>query len=165
MSEQKPFKYFDSPDGHDTFKKVQCLMKPTIFISGAIGLFDVVCLSQPKGYLPTIGRLMYVSSPFIAATTTFVLVSNGLGSVRNKDDKLNWFVGGFATGTIFGAWRRSGMMGFNLGMALGLVALLRKMAVEQNVTLFPDPKPRYHEVHVHDWTLTKDRPGKWVTSE
>lgn len=165
MSEEKPYKYFDTPDGQDTFKKLECLMKPMLPTAVGIGLFDIIFVSKPKGYLPTIGRLMYVSSPILAASATFVFVTNGMASVRNKDDRLNWFMGGFATGTIFGAWRRSGMMGFNLGMAFGFFAFLRKMAIQSNFTLFPDMKVMHHNITVKDWTLTKERPRKWLTSE
>lgn len=165
MSEEKAFKYFDTPDGHDTFKKLECLMKPILPSAIGIGLFDIILVSKPKGYLPTIGRLMYVSSPFLAAGATFVFVTNGVASVRNKDDKLNWFLGGFATGTVFGAWRRNAMMGFNLGMAFGFIAFLRKLAAQNNFILFPRMKLRYHDVTIQDWTITKERPGKWVTSE
>lgn len=165
MSEEKPFRYFDSPDGQDIFKKLQCLMKPTILTAVGIGFADIVLVSKPKGYLPTIGRLMYISSPILAASATFVLTTNGVASIRNKDDKLNWFMGGFATGTVFGALKRSGMLGFNLGMAFGFLAFLKKMAVENNFQLSPDIKFKYHEVHVQDWTFTKERPRKWLTSE
>lgn len=165
MSEENPYSYFDTPDGQDVDKKLKCFMKPTLQYTLGIALGDIVLYSKPKGYLSTVGRVAYISSPILAAGGTFVLATNTAAAIRKKDDKLNWFMGGFASGTIFGAWRRSGMLGFNLGMALGLIAFLKKMAVENNYTIFPELKVKFHEVHVQDWTLTKDRPRNWVTHE
>lgn len=165
MSEEKSYNYFDTPDGQDIDKKLKCFLKPTLQWAVGIAISDVLLYSRPKGYLPIIGRIAYISSPIVAAGGTFVLATNTAAIIRKKDDKLNWFLGGFASGSIFGAWRRNGMLGFNLGIAFGVLAFLRKLAVENNYTIFPSFKVKFHEVHVQDWSLTKDRPRNWVTHE
>lgn len=163
MSLQKPYKYFDTPDGYDVGKKLICLMKPIVTIALPIGLADVILVTRPKGYLAVLGRMAYVSSPIFGASLSFLVVTNGLASIRNKEDKLNWFLGGFSAGSIFGAFARNRMLGFNLGIAFGTIAFLRKYAAECDFVLFPDFK-FYHDGPIaSDWTLTKYRPGNWTT--
>lgn len=165
MSPVKPYKYFDTPSGYDVDKKFMCLMKPTFVTAATLGFGDVFLFSKPKGYGSIITRVVYLSSPLFASSLSFLLVTNGLAGIRKKDDKLNWFLGGFSAGTIFGAFRGNGMLGFNLGMAFGAMAFIRKMAAENNFELIP-PYKLYHDGPIAtDWTLTKHIPGNWTTGE
>lgn len=165
MAQKKPYHYLDSPDGEDIFKKLWYVMKPTTLAAGFVGLSDILLYSHPKGYVPTLSRLAYMGTPILAAGATFVLTVNSLASIRKKDDKLNWFLGGFATGTIFGAWTRNKMLGFNLGMFLGFVAFLNKMGIENKFDIIPKRQRIIYDVNRIDWTLFKDRPGNWTTGK
>lgn len=167
MSAEKPYEYFDTPDGHDVFKKLRCFMGPTTEWAVGLGIADVALNSHPKGYLATLTRMAYIGSPIIGAGATFVLATNALASIRKKDDKLNWFLGGFAAGTVFGAWKRNGFLGFNVGMAFGIIACLKKYTVEMNYTILPDMTKgiQHHNVYIYDWSLTKERPGNWTTGK
>lgn len=140
-------------------------MAPTALTASSIALYDIFLYSKPKGYLPIVGRAAFVSAPIFASSATFILVSNGVGSIRKKDDLFNWFMGGFAVGPIFGAIKRSGMFGFNLGMALGLIGLLTKYAVQRDYTIFRDTQFYHTGFIATDWTFTKERKGNWTTGE
>lgn len=39
---EKPYEYFDTPAGEDTFKKLWAVLKPTLAIAGGIASADVV---------------------------------------------------------------------------------------------------------------------------
>lgn len=164
MPGEKPYSYFDTPGGKDVFNKFMCVMKPTSQWAFGICLFDLI-VSKPKGYLPTIGRVAYVATPIFGSTTAFVLVTNTAASLRHKDDKLNWFIGGMAAGSVFGGWVRNGMLGFNVGMALGLAAVIRKYFHEIGHVMFPVGPTRTMSTSYQDWTLIKERPRNWTTGQ
>lgn len=51
-------------------------------------------ISRPKGVLNTAVRFAFVSLPIVGVASAFVLTTNALGSLRKKDDHLNWLAGG-----------------------------------------------------------------------
>ncbi|XP_056637483.1 uncharacterized protein LOC130445692 [Diorhabda sublineata] len=165
--EVKPYKYFDTPDGCDVFRKLWCVMKPATLTAFGIGTFDVLAWSHPKGYLPTFGRYIYVGTPILGASATFVLVTNGVTSLRKKDDRLNWFIGGFSAGAFVGAWKKNPMVGFNTGMVFGILAVCRKVLQENNWNVIPPDNIPIASQNVwnYDFSLTRDRPGNWTTGK
>lgn len=165
MSEEKPYSYLDTPDGQDVFKKLYCVMVPTSKIAIAVAATDVILHSKPKGYLPTLGRMAYIAFPIVSAGAAFVLATNSLAAIRKKDDTLNWILGGFASGSIFGAYTRRGMLGFNLGLFFGICGLISKIGIQNNYEFVPDIKKRHHNIGLHDWSLTKERPKNWTTGQ
>jgi NADH dehydrogenase (ubiquinone) 1 alpha subcomplex subunit 11 len=89
--------------------------------------------------------------------------------VRHKDDKLNYILGGCAAGGVFGAWRQSVSFGFLGSLVFGLMAVVKKISLEEGWELFPHHAPlrMYGSLRGsrHDWTLTKPRPKTWKESE
>lgn len=166
MSEGKPYEYFDTPDGYDVDKKLICLLKPTTLVALTVGFGEVITFSKPKGYLQGIGRVAYISSPFFASSLSFLVVTNGLASLRKKDDKLNWFLGGFSVGPVWGAFTRNRAVGFNLGLFVGALCFLKKLAVEKGYVLYnPNIKLYHSNIVASDYTLTKHIPGNWTTGK
>lgn len=159
------YKYYDTPMGEDVFKKLWVSGR----IAGAAGLListcDVMLYSYPKGYLQTMGRYIYITGPFIATAAAFTTTANMLASARGKDDRLNYFLGGVAAGTIIGTWRKSLMVGFAFSVAFGVMGIVRKDALDNN-WLFNPPVVRSYSgpnAHNYDFTLTKERPRNWTT--
>lgn len=111
-------------------------------------------------------RYLYVTTPPVAAATTFVCVSNLAGSIRKKDDEYNWLVGGIAAGSILGAYFKNYRIGFISGTAFGLAAMGLKVAHQCNFKIY-EKKVTLAEggvtSHKFDWTLTKERPRNWTT--
>ncbi|KAJ8925919.1 hypothetical protein NQ315_009771 [Exocentrus adspersus] len=169
--ETRPYRYFDTPDGQDTFKKLWAAMKPTGAVALGVATTDVMLYSHPKGYLPTLARFATIGLPIVGVTTTFVCTTNAVASLRKKDDALNWFVGGFAAGCLFGFITRKATVGFNMGMLLGVAATLRKYSMETELVGSPDLKTHgfLSGVPVYplfpDMTLTEQRPGNWITGK
>lgn len=111
---------------------------------------------------------MYVTSPVVFATGTFVAVSNICGSIRKKDDQLNWFIGGVSAGTVLGTYYKSSGIGFVASTLLGLGLLGVKYARLNNFKLYQDDV-RICEggatSHKFGYTLLKERPGNWTTGK
>ncbi|XP_044263317.1 uncharacterized protein LOC123010470 [Tribolium madens] len=167
--ETKPFDYCSSPDGEDVLQKFGVIAKPVALTAFAFSTIDVMLHSHPKGYMQTIARYCHCSWPIFGAATAFVIGSNLAGSLRKKDDRLNWFIGGASAGAIAGIWRKNTLTGCIVATFAGIVALSKKHCI-MNGTHLLYPK----EYHVQygglrtvrqDWTLTKHRPGNWTTGE
>ncbi|CAH1365535.1 unnamed protein product [Tenebrio molitor] len=167
--ETKPFEYFDSPDGHDVLQKFGVIFKPVALTAFAVSTTDVMLYSHPKGYLQTLGRYVHFGWPIFGAAAAFVLGHNLAGSIRNKDDKLNWFIGGASAGGVLGLWRKTIPGGVLMAGALGVLALSKKHCVENGYD-FIIPKERNVQVGScrgvrRDWTLMAERPKNWTTGE
>ncbi|CAH0550646.1 unnamed protein product [Brassicogethes aeneus] len=167
--ELKPFKFFDSPDGEDIFKKLSLALKPTILAAIGLSTADVLLYSHPKGYAKTLARYAFIGLPIIGITSTFVIVTNLAGSLRKQDGKINWFIGGAAAGSLFGVWSRRPMVGFNMAMFMGIMGSMRKSAQQHGWDVIPPsdtPIAAGTVWSVHqDWTLTAERPRGWTTSK
>ena len=73
---------------------------------------------------------------------------------------------GFAAGSIFGPWSRKPIIGFNMGMLLGLAAVCRKEALQRGWgDILPPVNPELGGIGLvnRDFSFTKERPGNWTT--
>lgn len=167
-TELKEYKYFDTPDGQDIFKKLWIVLKPASMVALAVSTLDVMLYSHPKGYLPTLGRFVYISTPILSMSTAFVATTNLSASIRGKDDKLNWVAGACAAGSVVGIWRKNTPVGFVACLAFSILAIVKKDVMQNGWELMPKDGPRSHggvRMVRHDWTLTKERPRNWITGK
>ncbi|CAG9760222.1 unnamed protein product [Ceutorhynchus assimilis] len=172
MSQKQPkrdpnrYYYFDTPDGEDVMKKLWCVVRPTLPTATLIGIGDVLLYSYPKGYLNSALRFTAVAAPIVGIASTFVLVTNGMTSLRKKDDKLNWFVGGFVAGSCVGLVKRNRMWGFNTGMLFGILGVIRKECAQRGYEISPSNPPRSRRGGatscLMDLSLTAERPRNWT---
>lgn len=58
--------------------------------------------TKPQGYVPTLGAYVRSTVPLAGAGAVFAAVTCASTSLRGKDDKLNYFLGGSAAGGIIG---------------------------------------------------------------
>ena len=112
------------------------------------------------------GRFMTMSVPFLFVPLSAVAVANISTSIRQKNDKFNYFLGGLAGGGTMGAWMKSPSHGLLLGIVLGIVGMIRKDLLEKDYNLLDDEfthprETRYIFPSNLDFTLTKDRRGDW----
>lgn len=165
--EKKPFEYFDSPDGHDIIPKFGVLLKPLCYTAFFASASDVMIYSKPQTYMQFLGRFFHISWPIFGVATAFVVGHNVMGSLRNKDDKLNWFVGGALAGSIIGVWRKNFHMGVNLAALGGCIMAGMKYSHENGrFFILPDKfNPQIGSLRSvrQDWTLTAERPRNWTT--
>lgn len=80
-------KYYDHPDGEDAFGKIVATNKYAVSAGVAWSMFDVLTLSKPQGYLPTLGRFAYNTGPLMGMATAFTLTTLVATNARGKDDK------------------------------------------------------------------------------
>ncbi|XP_019879338.1 uncharacterized protein LOC109607267 [Aethina tumida] len=167
--ESKSYKYFDTPDGENVFKKLVCVLKPTFLSALGVSTADVFLYSHPKGYAKILSRYAFIGLPMIGIATTFVLATNMCAKLTKQDSMWNWAVGGLAAGSLVGVWARHPMMGFNTALTFAISGAIRKN-FDQNKwhVFYPDDMPiAYGTVwSVHqDWTLMPDtRPKGWTTA-
>lgn len=158
------YKYYDTPDGQDCLKKLAVATK-----YGAIyGLFtsalDVLCISHPKGYGATFARIGYVTLPFLGVGATFATSTCLLTDLRNKDDHLNYLIGGALSGAIVGVWQRSAQIGSITAVFFGIGACVVKDGVNEKWSWISDYKRSFGDFWTinYDLSLTKERPKSWV---
>lgn len=87
------YRYYDTPDGHDYFKKQYFLSRRAYPMGLYLAVIDTMAVSRPFGVVPTVARFVQVfSRPVIAVTlfNTTVFMSTRL---RGKDDALNHGIG------------------------------------------------------------------------
>ncbi|XP_072942778.1 NADH dehydrogenase [ubiquinone] 1 alpha subcomplex subunit 11 [Epargyreus clarus] len=152
------YKYYDTPDGQDVYKKTFVLSKYAALSGTAVGTMDILLFSHPKGLFNTAHRFMWYVGPLVGMATAFTLTSSAAQNFRGKDDKLNYFLGGVASGTVFGAWARSPVVAVPMCLVLGAVAVVKKTAVEEGWVMFPKFEMMKETIQSvrNDWTLVKD---------
>lgn len=162
---QPHIKYYDSKDGEEIFSKWWNIVKCTSVVACGVTAFDLVLYSQPKGYVQALSRFAFVGLPLVGLASAFVLVSNLSGSVRKKDDRFNWALGGATTGALCGVWTKRPIVGLNMAIGLGLLALIKKDCLLEGYDWFPDKEKirtmwgNCNSVH-YDCSLTPNRqPG------
>lgn len=158
------YNYFDTPDGEDITKKLWCVLKPTAMVALAAGTVDVMMHSKPKGYIATLGRYAYISLPVMGIAATFVITTNMAKNIRNKDDYMNWALGGLVSGGILGAVKGSPILGWTSGMAFAMAAMGKKYAVNNKITLIPQGHQAFGTIRYvrHDYSLTAYRAGNYT---
>jgi NADH dehydrogenase (ubiquinone) 1 alpha subcomplex subunit 11 len=119
--------------------------------------------SRPQGYFNTISRFAHFTVPFVGMAAAFTATTCVATNFRHKNDKLNYFMGGVASGAIYGAWRGSAVSGFLACLALGTAGVVKKMSLDEGWTFMPQSS-----VHAagslrgvqSDWTIIKDPAAK-----
>ena len=162
------YSYYDTPDGHDCFKKLGY----TTSIAGLSGLVvsavDVRLYSHTQGFYPTAARFVHFTFPFMGMAAAFTAATCMATNLRHKDDKLNYFIGGCAAGAVFGAWRKSGVAGVVASAFLGAAAFVKKSSLEEGWEIIPKAPLKMHGgvfTSRHDYTLTQGPPKTWKTKE
>ncbi|XP_059046809.1 NADH dehydrogenase [ubiquinone] 1 alpha subcomplex subunit 11 [Achroia grisella] len=152
------YKYYDTPEGSDIFKKTFVTSKYATLTGLAAASFDVLMFSHPKGVINTVGRYGFIIGPLVGMAAAFTVTANVAQNVRGKNDEINYFLGGAAAGSIFGAWQRSITLGVPAAILLGAAAVIKKTAVNEGWVFFPDVPHATKTIQSvrHDWSLVKD---------
>lgn len=162
------YSYYDTPEGQDCFPKLLYTTKYAAIAGIGVSTLDVLMYSRPQGYFQTVARFAHFTAPFVGIAAAFTATTCLANTIRHKDDKLNYFMGGCASGAVFGAWRRSGYAGFIACLAFGGAAMLKKLSLEEGWSFLPENKLKAHNTlrGVHsDYSLIKNPAPNWSTSE
>ncbi|CAG9795943.1 unnamed protein product [Diatraea saccharalis] len=152
------YKYYDTPEGQDIFKKVFVTSKYAALAGLGAASFDVLMYSHPQGILNTTGRIMWYIGPLVGMATAFTVTTNVAQNIRGKNDKINYFLGGLAAGSVFGAWQRSITIGVPAGIILGAAAIIKKTGIDEGWRFVPEIPQATKTIKsvTHDWTLVED---------
>ncbi|CAG5014835.1 unnamed protein product [Parnassius apollo] len=153
------YKYYDTPEGQDIYKKVFVTSKYAVLTGLASATLDVLMFSHPKGFVNTTGRYMFYIGPLVGMASAFTVTTNIAQNIRNKNDGINYFLGGIAAGSIFGAWLRSVTVAVPAAVVLGAVGFVKKSGVDNGWTFMPQLPPSATKTiksAKHDWTMVKD---------
>lgn len=80
-------KYYDHPDGEDAIGKAVVTNKYALGTALGWASIDVLMISHPKGYLPTISRYLYFTGPAMGMATAFTIGTFMSTRMRGKNDK------------------------------------------------------------------------------
>ncbi|XP_030037310.2 NADH dehydrogenase [ubiquinone] 1 alpha subcomplex subunit 11 [Manduca sexta] len=158
MSKLLNYKYYDTPEGHDIYKKTFVTSKYAFLTGLAAGSADVLMYSRPKGFVNTAGRMFYIIGPLVGMATAFTVTTNVAQNYRGKNDKLNYFMGGAAAGCVFSAWMKTGAVALPAALVLGTAAVVKKMAIDSGTEFFPTVAHATKTIKSvkHDWTITEN---------
>ncbi|KAK7085174.1 hypothetical protein SK128_015718 [Halocaridina rubra] len=150
--------YSDAPDGEGCFEKIWATSKLAGMAGFLVGAHDVVMITKPQGYVPTILTFSRTFLPITAAGATFAAVTCTACNLRKKDDKWNYFIGGGVGGSIFGVATKSFKVGFPCSVFFACLAVLYKDSRDNGWSFFPEIRHKYGAFdHMsHDFTLRKD---------
>ncbi|XP_047517116.1 NADH dehydrogenase [ubiquinone] 1 alpha subcomplex subunit 11 [Pieris napi] len=152
------YKYYDTPEGQDIFKKTLVTTKYAILASLPVATFDVLLYSHPKGIFQTVMRYGFYLGPAISMATAFTLTTNIAQNVRGKNDEFNYFLGGAAAGAVYASVRRQPVIAVPAAIVLGACGIVKKIGIDNNFTFFPklhSGKESINSVR-RDWTFVKD---------
>lgn len=76
------YKYYDTPEGEDIFKKTFVTSKYAVLTSIPPATFDVLLYSHPKGFFQTALRYGVYLGPAVAMATAFTLTANIAQNMR-----------------------------------------------------------------------------------
>ncbi|KAL8622453.1 hypothetical protein ACOMHN_034118 [Nucella lapillus] len=123
------FGFYKGKDGDDCLRKALTLSA----YSGAAGTtFALIAgLTSTTADNPALSsniliRLTKYGLPMFAAGGVFAASTCVIANVRGKDDPFNHFFGGLATGSVFGTAFKSQKLGWGLGCAFALFAMIVK---------------------------------------
>lgn len=78
--------YYDSPEGSDLFGKMVATNKYAVAAGLGWSSVEVLMISKPKGVIPTLGRYVYFTGPFIGIASAFTVGAYAANRLRGKDD-------------------------------------------------------------------------------
>lgn len=113
------YSYYDTPEGKNPLKKILYCTKCTTLAGTMGGLLDVLFYSQPKTTGAMVARFGSIVVPFAVAGASFATVATAANRIREKDDAINYMLGGFASGTVVGVRMRSTGVGMGCAAAFG----------------------------------------------
>ncbi|XP_046971535.1 NADH dehydrogenase [ubiquinone] 1 alpha subcomplex subunit 11-like [Vanessa cardui] len=152
------YRYYDTPDGCDVFKKILVTSRYGTIAGLILSTYDVLMYSHAVGLGPIMRRYAYHTVPLAMMGATFAVVANGVQLIREKDDVLNYFIGGLACGPILAYYLGTNHAVLLGGLGLGIIGMIKKTAIENDYTLIPQVPGHMGTIRrwKHDYTYLAD---------
>lgn len=109
-------------------------------------------------------------SPMYIAASSFCAVTYVSTKLREKDDEMNYAIGGFTTGVLTGAILKKNMFGMWMGVSFAIIGAVKKYAKLNDIEFFPVSLNR-KSIHgdfytpYRNWTIYDQRPKGWIAAE
>ncbi|XP_055531675.1 uncharacterized protein LOC129722334 [Wyeomyia smithii] len=161
-------RYYDKPEGTDLFGKMIATNKYALAAGLGYSSIEVLMVSKPKGIMPSLARYVYFTGPFVGMASAFTVGAYTANKLRGKDDIINYVVGAFAAGGVYGAWRRSVVSGLVSGIFFSIAGISKKMSIIEGWEFFPEVKKHaYGSLNPkrYDFTLTQERERGWTSGK
>ncbi|KAJ6633315.1 NADH dehydrogenase [ubiquinone] 1 alpha subcomplex subunit 11 [Pseudolycoriella hygida] len=158
--------YYKHPEGQDVFGKMLATNSMALGAGLIFSKYDILFITKPKGYVQTLGRCGYFCGPFMGMATAFTMTTYAANRLRGKDDTWNYILGACASAGVFGAWRRSFVLGCEAALYFSIVAAIKKLSINEGWEFFPHfDKHEYGHIRYlqNDFTLTEERPKAYIT--
>lgn len=156
----KPYSYFDTPEGEDIPKKLWYVLRPTTIIYIYCTTCDLLLYSKPVGSVAILKRFAHLALPFFTVPTAYVLVSNSLVNLREKDDVFNWVAGAASSGVMMGIWKRRLSSAFFYGGFFAAFAAIKKLTMDAGFDILPTEERFNRQARgvwaQTDWSLVRD---------
>ncbi|XP_055609703.1 uncharacterized protein LOC129756732 [Uranotaenia lowii] len=157
--------YYDQPEGSDLFGKMVATNKYALAAGLGWSSIEVLMISKPKGVIPSLGRYVYFTGPFMGMASAFTVGTYAANKLRGKDDSWNYVLGGYMAGGVYGAWRRSVVAGMVMGLFFSIAGAVKKHSIQEGWEFFP--AITNHQVSTlnpnrYDFTLTQERERGWT---
>lgn len=165
------YSYYDSPEGKDLFKKLFFTNKYVSIVGFGLAASEIILVSKPIGYLNTLHRFGQLMTPMIAATSAFCIVAHTSYKIRGKDDLINYTIGGYAAGSLFGVLIKQNLIGMWLGVVCAVIGATKKHSMLNGYQIFPAFPKHRQPVHgnfrtpYRNWSLYEKRPKGWIAAE
>ncbi|XP_028165528.1 NADH dehydrogenase [ubiquinone] 1 alpha subcomplex subunit 11-like [Ostrinia furnacalis] len=152
------YRYYDTPDGCDVMKKAMVTTRYGVVAGVILSTYDVMIYSQPLGLVNVLKRYMVHTVPLGLMGATFAFVANGVQNLRQKDDILNYFIGGYACSPFLAWYVGSKHALFVGGILMGTAAMVKKLGVDRGWTFIPQIPGHMNTVRSwrNDWSLAVD---------
>ncbi|XP_062542978.1 uncharacterized protein LOC134210746 [Armigeres subalbatus] len=160
--------YYDSPEGVNLQEKMVATNKYALAAGLGWSSIEVLMISKPKGVMPSLARYVYFTGPFMGMASAFTVGAYASTKLRGKDDTWNYVVGAFASGGVYGAWKRNVVTGLVAGLFFSIAGLVKKHSIDNNYELFPEIKNHATSglnPNRYDFTLTQERERGWTTGK
>ncbi|XP_072942801.1 NADH dehydrogenase [ubiquinone] 1 alpha subcomplex subunit 11-like [Epargyreus clarus] len=152
------YRYYDTPDGCDVSKKTMVTARYGAIAGLVAGTFDVLLYSHATELGHIMRRYAFHMGHPALMGATFALAANAAQHAREKDDSLNYFLGGLACGPILASYLGSKHAILLGGIFLGVIGMIKKDAIDNYWTLFPTFPSHMGTINSwrNDFTLAKD---------
>ncbi|XP_022197662.1 NADH dehydrogenase [ubiquinone] 1 alpha subcomplex subunit 11 [Nilaparvata lugens] len=162
------FSYFEHPDGEDTIRKIAFTSRYALMFGLFKSTVDVVLIDAPKGYLQTAAKVLSVTAPFVGATAIGTGVISMSTNIRQKDDPLNYVIGGVVGGLSYGLFKGKLSTALNYAAVMGLLAHAFKYNYQRGVKFDESEKVIPNDVSIwgkyHDYSSVRQPPKGWIAA-
>lgn len=131
--------YYAHPEGQDLFGKLGATGIRAALFGTYVGLGDITMVTRNlKGFQPNFFRVLYYAAPMTAMATAWTFTTFVSTNIAGECGYVNYILGSYAAGGIFGAWVKSPQYGWFVGSLFAIFSMVKYHSIENKWSIFPD---------------------------